>query len=96
LKCCYPFPASARNPVWNYGDRRRGEIKTAIAQGDTNLLTKVSGVGKKTAERVILDLRDKVGTLAPAEGTSSSVGLRGDEMTRLFLLAIRFSKRAKL
>jgi Holliday junction DNA helicase RuvA len=62
------------------------EIKTAIAQGDTNLLTKVSGVGKKTAERVILDLRDKVGALAPAEGAVSSVGLRGDEIDALVSL----------
>ena len=62
------------------------EIKTAIAEGDTNLLTKVSGVGKKTAERVILDLRDKVGVLVPAEGAISSVGLRGDEIDALSAL----------
>ncbi|MDD4902073.1 MAG: Holliday junction branch migration protein RuvA [Patescibacteria group bacterium] len=62
------------------------EIKTAIAEGDIHLLTKVSGIGKKTAERVILDLRDKVGVLVPAEGAISSVGLRGDEIDALVSL----------
>ncbi len=35
-------------------------IASAIAASDTSLLTKVSGVGKKTAERVILELAGKV------------------------------------
>jgi holliday junction DNA helicase RuvA len=68
------------------------EIKNAIAEGDTNLLTKVSGVGKKTAERVILDLRDKVGALSPAEGAISSVGLRGDEIDALVALGYSFQQ----
>jgi holliday junction DNA helicase RuvA len=62
------------------------EIKTAIAEGDIHLLTKVSGIGKKTAERVVLDLRDKVGILVPAEGAVSAVGLRGDEIDALVAL----------
>lgn len=35
-------------------------IRSAIARSDISLLTKVSGVGKKTAERVILELSSKV------------------------------------
>lgn len=38
-------------------------IKESIARGDAGLLTKVSGVGKKTAERVVLELRNKMGKL---------------------------------
>jgi len=34
-------------------------IKVAIAKGDASILTRVSGIGKKTAERVILELRNK-------------------------------------
>ena len=35
-------------------------LKKAIAAGDTSYLTKVSGIGRKTAEKVILELRDKM------------------------------------
>ncbi len=35
------------------------KIKSAISEGRVELLTKASGVGKKTAERVILELRNK-------------------------------------
>ena len=37
------------------------EVRNAIANADAVFVAKVSGVGKKSAERVILDLRDKVG-----------------------------------
>jgi len=36
------------------------DIEAAIAHGHPELLTKVSGVGKKTAERIIVDLRGKI------------------------------------
>lgn len=35
-------------------------LKQAIASGQKSLLTKVSGIGQKTAERIILELRNKV------------------------------------
>ncbi|MBQ9018673.1 Holliday junction branch migration protein RuvA [Candidatus Saccharibacteria bacterium] len=38
------------------------EVRNAIANGDTAFVSKASGVGKKSAERVILNLSDKVGT----------------------------------
>lgn len=37
------------------------QVRNAIANGDTAYIVKASGVGKKTAERVIVDLSDKVG-----------------------------------
>jgi holliday junction DNA helicase RuvA len=40
-----------------------GELSAAIARGETARMTKVPGVGKKTAERVVLELKDKL--LAP-------------------------------
>ena len=39
-------------------------IKTAILNEDSTLLTKVSGIGKKTAERVILELQNKVADIS--------------------------------
>ena len=35
-------------------------IKRAIADGDISYLTKVSGVGKKTAQKIVLELKDKL------------------------------------
>jgi Holliday junction DNA helicase RuvA len=37
------------------------EVRNAIANADSGYISKASGVGKKSAERVIVDLRDKVG-----------------------------------
>ena len=35
-------------------------LTSAIARGDTAYLTQVSGIGRKTAEKIVLELRDKV------------------------------------
>lgn len=35
-------------------------LKKAIAAGDTSYLTRVSGIGRKTAEKIILELKDKM------------------------------------
>ena len=37
------------------------QVRNAVANGDVAFVTKASGVGKKSAERVIVDLKDKVG-----------------------------------
>ena len=47
-------------------------LKRAVAQGDLSYLTKVSGIGKKTAEKIILELRDKLGGLDTPGGVSGS------------------------
>lgn len=36
-------------------------LRKAISVGDTGYLTKISGIGKKTAEKIIIELRDKIG-----------------------------------
>ena len=38
-----------------------GEISNAILQGNTRQLESIKGIGKKSAERIILELRDKLG-----------------------------------
>lgn len=38
-------------------------LKSAVASGDTSYLTKVSGIGKRNAEKIVLELRDKLGAL---------------------------------
>lgn len=42
-------------------------IKKAIASGETSYLTKVSGIGRKIADKIIIELREKIGELTPAE-----------------------------
>lgn len=39
-------------------------LKKAISSGDSSYMTKVSGIGRKTAEKIILELRDKFGSSA--------------------------------
>lgn len=41
------------------------ELARCIVQGDVRSLEKVKGIGKKTAERLVLELRDKLGKGAP-------------------------------
>ena len=44
------------------------EIATAVGGGDYKMLTRAQGVGKRTAERIILELRDKLGGIPEAAG----------------------------
>jgi len=39
-------------------------LKKAIASNNTSYLTQVSGIGRKIAEKIVLELRDKIGELA--------------------------------
>ena len=43
------------------------QFKAAVVRGDVAALAKISGVGKKTAERIILELKDRVGVAAAWE-----------------------------
>jgi Holliday junction DNA helicase RuvA len=45
-------------------------IRAAITTEDSSILTRVSGVGKKTAERVILELKNKIADLPAGEETA--------------------------
>ena len=49
-----------------------GNFKNAVVGNDVAALSKISGVGKKTAERVALELRDKLGVAATWEAASSA------------------------
>ena len=47
-------------------------LKKAISTGDISYLTKSSGIGKKTAEKIVIELRDKLGK------DTSSQSLQGE------------------
>jgi Holliday junction DNA helicase RuvA len=65
------------------------ELKASIASGDAAILTKVSGVGKKTAERIVLELREKIATINFSFAGSSASGqatVASDEIDALMAL----------
>ena len=48
-------------------------IKQAIANQDAAIFTRISGIGSKTAERIIVDLKNKVGAADSSGGPSSEI-----------------------
>lgn len=46
-----------------------GQVRQAIASGDTKFISGASGVGKRVAERVVVDLKDKVGLASSEDAT---------------------------
>src|SRR3982751_4842730 len=46
-------------------------FKAAVVNADTASLSKISGLGKKTAERIVLELKDKLGVVAAWEAASA-------------------------
>ena len=66
------------------------EVQRAIIQGNVRLLESIKGIGKKTAERLVLELRDKVGKVAVDAGITSAPGnsLQRDALEALVALGI--------
>jgi holliday junction DNA helicase RuvA len=54
-------------------------FRGAVASGDLKSLSKISGVGKKTAERIVVELKDKIGMAGAWEAASAKHGLSPDE-----------------
>jgi len=53
------------------------QIRRAVASGDHALFTSIPGIGRRTAERVVVDLKDKVGAVESAAALPESGG--GDD-----------------
>ena len=69
-------------------------LRTALAQGDLAVLTRVPGIGRKGAERLVVELRDRVGVLAPA-ASGSATGSGGAVRTQVTeaLIGLGFAAR---
>jgi Holliday junction DNA helicase RuvA len=65
-------------------------LKKAIGSGDISHLTKVSGIGKKTAEKVVIELRDKLADLGFSDEDGS---LRGESDVLEALLSLGYSNQ---
>jgi len=58
--------------------RRPPELRKALAGGDVALLSSVPGIGRKTAERMVMELRDKVGEVPAGGATLPGAGAAED------------------
>lgn len=71
-------------------------FRGAVANGDVKALSQISGVGKKTAERIVVELKDKVGVAGAWEASSAKHGLSPEEQkvndAVLALIALGFKQ----
>jgi Holliday junction DNA helicase RuvA len=71
-------------------------FRGAVANGDVKSLSQISGVGKKTAERIVVELRDKVGAAGAWEAASAQRALSPDDQkindAVLALMALGFKQ----
>ena len=79
---------------------RPKELKKAIAFDDTASLQRAVGVGKKTAQRIVMELKDKIGTFEGIYG-GEEVSLQGEvsgnrEQAVAALVALGFSRTEAL
>jgi holliday junction DNA helicase RuvA len=64
-------------------------FRGAVANSDVKSLSQISGVGKKTAERIVVELRDKIGAAGALEAASAKHGLSvGDQKINDAVLAL--------
>ena len=72
-----------------------GQFKDAVVNDDAVTLATIKGLGKKTAERIILELKDKVGiteTWKPIDGEAGSSASSFAQEAELALLALGFKQ----
>src|SRR5687767_5944887 len=78
---------SGMNPV---------SFRGAVANGDVKALSQVNGVGKKTAERIVVELKDKVGKAGVWEASSAQRALSPEDQkvndAVLALIALGFKQ----
>jgi Holliday junction DNA helicase RuvA len=71
-------------------------FRGAVANSDVKALSQISGVGKKTAERIVVELRDKIGAAGALEAASARHSLSPDDQktndATLALIALGFKQ----
>ena len=67
-------------------------VRRALSSGDTAALTRVPGIGKKGAERLVLELRDKIGAVSTGpDGVSGALSGGWQEQVRQGVIALGWS-----
>ena len=74
------------------------DLAQAVALQETGRLVKIPGIGKKTAERLLLELRDKLAKALPAVAGSVTANLPGDDRADIVnaLLALGYNEKEAL
>lgn len=67
-------------------------FKAAVAAGDVQAIARAKGVGKKTAERIVLELKDKVGLAATWEAQQQGTTSPSAADAELALVALGFKQ----
>ena len=71
-------------------------FRGAVAEGDVKSLSQISGVGKKTAERIVVELKDKIGPAGAWEASSAQRALSPEDQkvndAVLALMALGFKQ----
>jgi len=71
-------------------------LRGAVASGDVKMLSQINGVGKKTAERIVVELRDKLGQAAALEAAGAQLAVPAADQTLadaiLALVALGFKQ----
>jgi Holliday junction DNA helicase RuvA len=70
------------------------EISKAILQGNTRLLESIKGIGRKSAERIVLELRDKVGKTALESNNDPLINNTLDQDALNALIALGINRTA--
>ena len=62
------------------GEVESGEVVKAIGEADVDFFQKIKGIGKKTAQRIIIDLKSKIGGLGELDLTGDNKKAEPDEV----------------
>ena len=68
------------------------DLKTAIEAGDISRIVAIPGVGRKTAERVVLELRIKVDKISEAESKGVSYSIKSEAISALTTLGYNYKQ----
>ncbi len=68
-----------------------GELRRAIVTEDTARFQAIPGIGRKTAERIVLELKEKLGAVAELPAASAASAAGGDLVAREALVELGYS-----
>ena len=71
------------------------DLRSCLVAGDTTRLTRIPGVGRKTAERMVMELKEKVERLLPARGGVGHItgAVAMDDEAVMALVALGFNRQ---